>query len=73
MFLPDNLRSQSERISERTRKGAAKQACFQIERWSVELIPRDARGGVIINVQEVECSDPDCSPVDTAIAILFPR
>ena len=73
MFLPDNLKNQDDLRAEQTRKEKAKRACIQIERWSVELIPNDARTGVIISAQEIECSDPDCSPIDTSVAILFPK
>ena len=69
MFLPDNLRDQS-REQEQARR---KKAYVQVEQWAAELIPTDIRTGVQISVQEVKCGDPECSPVDTAVAVLFPR
>ena len=69
MFLPDNMRdSNAEAVAEVRRK----KAYAQIEQWSTELIPKTIREGVQLSVQEVQCGDPDCSPIDTAIAIMFP-
>lgn len=50
-----------------------KKAYARIEEWSIDLIPENSRTGVQISVQEVQCGDPDCSPIDVAVAILFPR
>ena len=43
------------------------------EEWSLMLIPENIREGVIVTVQEVQCGDPACAPIDTAITIAFPR
>ncbi len=43
----------------------------RIEQWSLDLVPDNIRDGVQISVQEVECGDPNCSPIDTAVAIMF--
>lgn len=69
MFLPDNLKDPSTK----NRENLARKAFVDIEKWSVELIPQSARQGVKISVQEVQCGDPECSPIDTAIIIIFPR
>ena len=37
------------------------------------LIPPTMREGVIVTVQEVQCGDPNCAPIDTAITIVFAR
>lgn len=70
MFLPSNLKDTTIEAKEESER---KQAYAQIERWAFDLIPEVARSGVHISVQEVQCGDPDCSPIDTAVAILFPK
>jgi hypothetical protein len=59
--------SQEEEADVRRRK-----AYNQIEKWALELIPKNIRDGVQLSVQEIQCGDPECAPIDTAIAILFP-
>lgn len=45
-----------------------------IEQWSLDLIPPFLRlQGVVIRVQEIQCGDPQCSPIDTAVTIDFPK
>ncbi len=69
MFLPDNMKNTTE---EANADNLRKKAYANIEKWSMEIIPERIRKGVQISVQEVQCGDPDCAPIDTAIAILFP-
>lgn len=69
MFLPDNLKNDDAAREEIERKAAY----TRIEQWAMELIPESARSGVQLSVQEVQCGDPECAPIDTAVAILFPR
>jgi hypothetical protein len=69
MFLPDNMRNTSQ---EEQAEGRRKKAYSQIEKWALELIPENIRDGVQLSVQEIQCGDPECAPIDTAIAILFP-
>ena len=47
----------------------------RVERICVELLPSDPalREASNISVQEVQCGDPDCSPIDTIVTIMFPR
>jgi len=65
MFLPD--RNQQKEEKER------REAFTQIEKWCLTLIPDQMRPQVSISVQEMQCGDPECSPVDTAITVLFER
>lgn len=70
MFLPQSEAANAEiRSAEQTRR----EAYSRIEIWVTEAIPAELRQGVTISVQEVQCGDPNCAPIDTAIAILFPR
>ena len=70
MFLPQNEAAQADmRAAEKARR----EGYSRIEAWVEEAIPSEIRRGITISVQEVKCSDPNCSPIDTAIAILFPR
>lgn len=67
MFLPENAAQANN--AEKQRKAAFK----KIEEWSLQLIPEPLRNDVTISVQEIQCGDPQCSPIDTAIAVVFDR
>ena len=69
MFLPDNMKNTTE---EANADNLRKKAYANIEKWSMEIIPERIRKGVQVSVQEVQCSDPECAPIDTALVILFP-
>jgi len=45
----------------------------RVEEWSMALIPENIRRDVVVAVQEVQCGDPNCAPIDTAITIVFSR
>jgi hypothetical protein len=70
MFLPQNDITAAEmQAAEKARR----EGYSRIELWANEAIPAEIRHGVTITVQEVVCGDPECAPIDTAVAILFPR
>ena len=70
MFLPQNDITAAEmQVAEKARRDGYS----RIEQWSNDAIPVNIRTGVVISVQEVECGDPNCAPIDTAVALLFPR
>lgn len=70
MFLPKN---ESDTSDLRAAEAARREGYARIEAWALELIPSEIREGVTITVQEVQCGDPECAPIDTAVAIMFPR
>ena len=70
MFLPPSEQDQSAKKKEEELR---RDAYRRLEEWALELVPSNIRKGVTINVQEVICGDPSCSPVDTAVAVLFER
>ena len=37
----------------------------------MERIPPECRSEAQVLVQEVQCGDPSCSPIDTGITVLF--
>lgn len=67
MFLPDTSALNEKKIAEKRRK----EAYQNIEKWSLELMPETIRDEAVIAAQEVACGDPDCSPIDTLINIIF--
>lgn len=67
MFLPSSVAENQKKIDER------KAAFKNIEQWSLEMIPAAIRNEAQVSIQEVNCGDPACSPVDTAITIQFSR
>lgn len=70
MFLPRNDTANAEA---RAAEMARREGYSRIEAWAIEAIPAEIRRGVQVSVQEVQCGDPECAPIDTAIAIMFPR
>ena len=69
MFLPENVVGPGANLAEKQRKEAFK----NIEQWSMNIIPEPLRDDVTVSVQEIQCGDPQCSPVDTAISVVFNR
>lgn len=69
MFLPDAAALNEKKVADERRKEAFR----NIEKWSLELIPEAIRDAAVISAQEVVCGDPECSPIDTAISIVFQR
>jgi len=67
MFLPDAAALNEKKVADERRKEAFR----NIEKWSLELIPEAIRDAAVISAQEVVCGDPECSPIDTAISIVF--
>eukprot|EP00978_Attheya_sp_CCMP212_P014395 scaffold36555_cov51-Attheya_sp.AAC.12 len=70
MFLP---KGQSEADAEKLAEIARKEAFVRVEAWGMELVPAQIRQSVQISVQEVQCGDPDCAPIDTSVTIIFQR
>jgi len=70
MFLPKN---ENDTNNLRAAEAARREGYARIEAWAIEAIPLSIRQGVTITVQEVQCGDPECAPIDTAVAIMFPR
>jgi hypothetical protein len=64
MFLP----GQSWEVEK-----AQRQAAYtQIEEWSQSLIASEpVRQACLITVQEVQCGDPQCAPIDTVVTFSF--
>jgi hypothetical protein len=67
MFLPSNLAQRDKEEEER------KAAFKRIEEWCLEIIPAEIREEALVSIQEVQCGDPQCAPIDTAITIVFER
>jgi hypothetical protein len=65
MFLP-NTNAAAE-------KEAEKQMLTKIEGWGLGIISEDMRNDVELSVAEVQCGDPECSPIDTVVTIVFHR
>jgi len=70
MFLPQT----DETVAEKQEADKARREGYsRIEQWAQEALPGEISQGVTITVQEIQCGDPNCSPIDTAVAIMFPR
>ncbi|KAG7373007.1 hypothetical protein IV203_033731 [Nitzschia inconspicua] len=65
MFLPTA-------VEENKRKEADRKAAFKnIEGWCLQIIPETIRNDAQVSIQEVQCGDPMCAPIDTAVTIQF--
>jgi hypothetical protein len=67
MFLQSGLEYKKKADEDR------KNAFRNIEAWSLDIIPETIRDQAQISIQEVQCGDPQCAPIDTAVTILFSR
>jgi hypothetical protein len=65
MFIPN-----SNAVNE---AAAIKAECSRVEQLCLELVPEDIRSACQISVTEVQCGDPNCAPIDTALTIIFDR
>jgi hypothetical protein len=65
MFLPDS--------NHKDDKEERKAACIRVEEMALEQVPEELRENLQISVQEVQCGDPNCAPIDTAITLIFNR
>ena len=65
MFLPGQSTKQRESIK--------KEAFKRIEQWCEALLPENVRPDCMVSVQEIQCGDPQCAPIDTAITLIFQR
>ena len=70
MFVPKNEHTIAQ---DRSAEQARREGYAKIESWVIEAIPVEIRRGVTVSVQEIECGDPECAPIDVAVCILFPR
>jgi hypothetical protein len=65
MFLPGRNAKQE--------KAEKKEQYRRIEALCVSLLPESIKATCSVSIQEVQCGDPQCSPVDTVINLLFER
>lgn len=65
MFNPEKLNEKN--VADERRKEAYK----KIDQWSLELMPEPIREDAQVSAQEIVCGDPECSPIDTLVTIVF--
>ena len=56
MFLPSQVETRQKKARE------LKEAYKRIDTWVIQQIPGQLRDNAIVNVQEVQCGDPNCAP-----------
>ena len=57
--------------SEKALKIMRKRARTDIKNWSMLLVPEPLREGLIMDVKDVICGDPNCAPVDTVFTLVW--
>ena len=70
MFLP---KSANQIAQENAEHLEMKRGIERVERWALNSIPENLRRDVLISVTEVQCADPNCSPIDTSVILQFSR
>merc|ERR1719181_514304 len=78
-MLFDPLESATSRRGEKTAEVAAEPAAERdIIRWVNEMLPdfvrnapKDHPGACVVSVREAACNNPNCSPIDTEVELLF--
>ena len=57
--------------SQQQQKKEKREAADRVEQWALACVPANLREGLSISVQEVQCGDPSCAPIDTAITMIY--
>mmetsp|Transcript_16796 Transcript_16796/g.28072 ORF Transcript_16796/g.28072 Transcript_16796/m.28072 type:complete len:195 (-) Transcript_16796:403-987(-) len=65
MFDPAKLDAQ------KSEKKIKKAATKQLKQWSMEIIPMDCSEGLMVDISEVVCGDPNCAPIDTVVSLVW--
>jgi hypothetical protein len=65
MFDPNAL------ASEKALRQQRKRARTDIKNWSMLLVPENLRDGLIMDVKDIICGDPNCAPVDTVFTLVW--
>lgn len=50
---------------------AKKRAQASVKEKCIQLVPMELQEGLLIDVKEVQCGDPNCSPIDTVITMVW--
>ena len=67
-----NLFDPSAAAKRKAEGGRKRKAQADVKQWVKDLLPDDIKAEVAtISVREVQCGDPGCSPIDTAIQVMF--
>jgi len=66
MFLPGGRNFQQESQDK-------KRTLQRVENLALECLPEHMRSAATVSIQEVQCGDPECAPIDTVVTIIFER
>lgn len=58
-------------VQQKAEKAAKKKSLDDLKNWSLSIIPLDLQEGLIVDINEVQCGDPSCAPVDTVFTLLW--
>jgi hypothetical protein len=67
MFDPNQLGKKKEEQKN------SKKAISMIREWAMELVPADLKEGLMLDIQEMQCGDPNCSPIDTVFTMIWTK
>jgi hypothetical protein len=52
-------------------KAKKKKILAELVNWATSVVPEVNREGLLVDVKEVQCGDPDCSPIDTIFTLVW--
>jgi hypothetical protein len=54
-------------------KAAKKKVTEGLKDLALSIIPPDLQEGLLLNVKEIICGDPECAPIDTVLSFVWPK
>jgi hypothetical protein len=61
----------SKALTAKAEKAAKKKAIDDLRSWALSIIPMDLQEGIIIDINEIQCGDPSCAPIDTVFTLVW--
>eukprot|EP00596_Hydrurales_sp_CCMP1899_P004228 CAMPEP_0119046092 /NCGR_PEP_ID=MMETSP1177-20130426/44335_1 /TAXON_ID=2985 /ORGANISM="Ochromonas sp, Strain CCMP1899" /LENGTH=252 /DNA_ID=CAMNT_0007018753 /DNA_START=101 /DNA_END=859 /DNA_ORIENTATION=- len=61
----------SKAVVEKAKKAQKKKIIGDLVEWCLTIIPIQLKEGLLVDVKEVICGDPECAPIDTMVTIVW--
>ena len=52
-------------------KAKKKKILGELTNWACSIVPMEIREGLLVDVKEVICGDPECAPIDTMFTLVW--
>jgi len=57
--------------ADKAEKAKKKKILADLQDWATSIVPMDIREGLLMDVKEVQCGDPECAPIDTIFTMVW--